>query len=239
MVGNLARKSITRQTVFQGTSAPAYLYSRFALGPSTRRLWTLAAARGLFHSLSVSGITKLFVMHESDSVILRAAKNPGILHSADSVQNRASPADETIAGDLSARRRKNYRICCGSGLMEGRVKSKDEAHVVIRPARLANSAELLTLIRAYYRFDHIRFDRRTIAPALAKLLRRPTLGRVWIMRAGTRPAGYLVLTYNFDLEFGGLEGLVTDLFVDAPYRGRGLGRCALEFVDNYCRARNI
>jgi len=98
---------------------------------------------------------------------------------------------------------------------------------------------LLKLIRAYYRFDHIRFNASTIAPALDKLLRSRSLGRVWIMYAGARPAGYAVLTYNFDLEFGGIEGLVTDLFVDARYRGRGLGRRALDVVDNYCRARGI
>ena len=117
--------------------------------------------------------------------------------------------------------------------------AKDESRIVIRPARFADRTELLVLIRAYYRFDHIRFNLRTIAPALYKLLRSRTLGRVWIMRKGARPAGYTVLTFNFDLEFGGLEGLVTDLFVDARHRGHGLGRRALEVVDDYCRARKI
>jgi ribosomal protein S18 acetylase RimI-like enzyme len=111
--------------------------------------------------------------------------------------------------------------------------------IVIRPARLSDRAELLALIRSYYRFDHIRFNPRTIAPALDELLRSRSFGRVWIMRDGARPAGYVVLTYNFDLEFGGIEGLVTDLFVDAAYRSCGLGRRSLEVVDDYCRARGI
>ncbi|HXD91169.1 MAG TPA: GNAT family N-acetyltransferase [Candidatus Binataceae bacterium] len=117
--------------------------------------------------------------------------------------------------------------------------AQDKNRIAIRPARLTDRAELLALIRAYYRFDHIRFNARTIAPALDKLLRSRSFGRVWIMCDGARPAGYVVLTFNFDLEFGGLEGLVTDLFVDARYRGRGLGRRALDIVDNYCRARGI
>ena len=117
--------------------------------------------------------------------------------------------------------------------------AQDKNRIAICPARLTDRAELLALIRAYYRFDHIRFNARTIAPALDKLLRSRSFGRVWIMYDGARPAGYVVLTFNFDLEFGGLEGLVTDLFVDARYRGRGLGRRALDIVDNYCRARGI
>jgi ribosomal protein S18 acetylase RimI-like enzyme len=111
--------------------------------------------------------------------------------------------------------------------------------IVIRPARLTDRADLLALIRAYYRFDHIRFSPRTIAPALDKLLCSRSFGRVWIMCDGARPAGYIVLTYNFDLEFGGIEGLVTDLFVYARYRGRDLGRRALDVVETYCRARGI
>jgi GNAT superfamily N-acetyltransferase len=111
--------------------------------------------------------------------------------------------------------------------------------IVIRGAGLSDRDELLRLIRAYYRFDGIAFHRRRIDEALQRLLRSRALGRVWIMRDGERAMGYVVLTFNYDLEFGGLEGLVTDLFVERRYRGRGLGKGALEAVDDYCRQRGI
>lgn len=117
------------------------------------------------------------------------------------------------------------------------MKGNDGA--VIRIARRADLPELIRLVRAYYQFDHIRFDARTMKPALAKLLRSRTLGRVWIMRDGGKAVGYVILTFNFDLEFDGLEGLVTDLFIEADYRGQGLGERALDVVDDYCRARGI
>jgi len=47
------------------------------------------------------------------------------------------------------------------------------------------------------------------------------------------------LSFNFDLEFGGFAGLVTDLFVHEEYRGRGLGRRALAIADAYCRSIGI
>ena len=37
---------------------------------------------------------------------------------------------------------------------------------------------------------------------------------------------YALLTYNFDLEFGGLQGILTDLFVVTRHRGSGLVRAA-------------
>lgn len=45
----------------------------------------------------------------------------------------------------------------------------------------------------------------------------------------------MILTFNYDLEFGGLQGIVTDLFLREKFRGRGLGEQALDCVEEYCR----
>ena len=111
--------------------------------------------------------------------------------------------------------------------------------ITLRIARASDAPELLRLIRAYYRFDGIRFQKSVIDAALRKLLRNRSLGRIWIMRDGVKPVGYVMLTFNYDLEFGGLEGIVTDLFIESAYRNRGLGRGALETVDDYCRSAGI
>ncbi len=113
------------------------------------------------------------------------------------------------------------------------------AQITIRSARTRDADALLPVIRAYYRFDHIRFNQRTIRAALEQLLRSRSLGRVWVICDGARAIGYVILTYNFDLEFSGIEGLVTDFFIHEDYRGRGLGRGALAVVDDYCRAHRI
>lgn len=110
---------------------------------------------------------------------------------------------------------------------------------VARKARASDSPQLLELIREYYRYDGIRFDAKTIGPALRKLLRDEALGCVWIIEDAGHTAGYVILTFNYDLEFGGTEGIVTDLFLREQYRGRGLGKMALDRVSEYCRAREI
>jgi GNAT superfamily N-acetyltransferase len=126
-----------------------------------------------------------------------------------------------------------------SSVTEHKYRQFSDDRVLIRAARSADSSDLLRLIRAYYRFDHIRFQPRVISRALGELLRRPSLGRAWIIRYNSRPVGYALLTFNFDLEFGGREGLVTELYIEAAYRGNGLGRQVLEVVDAYCLAHGI
>jgi ribosomal protein S18 acetylase RimI-like enzyme len=127
--------------------------------------------------------------------------------------------------------------------MKGRAKlfaeSDSKDIVEVRGARAADFARLLDLISEYYRYDGIAFDAKRIAPALRKLLRDPSLGCGWTIHSGTALAGYVILTFNYDLEFGGMQGIVTDLFVREKYRGRGLGKRALDCVEDYCRDHGI
>jgi len=119
------------------------------------------------------------------------------------------------------------------------VAIEDCDRIEIRRARRDDAVELLSLIRAYYRLDKIRFRGAAIKSALERLLKNRKLGSVWILRDGIQAVGYVMLAFTFDLEFGGLEGLVTDLYIDAKYRGRGLGERALKVVDEHCRSQGI
>lgn len=98
---------------------------------------------------------------------------------------------------------------------------------------------LLRLVAAYYKFDSIEFNQRVTGRALRRLLREEALGRVWVIDAGTALAGYAILTYNYDLEFGGAEGMLTDLYVAARYRRRGLGAQVISAISEFCREAGI
>jgi ribosomal protein S18 acetylase RimI-like enzyme len=51
--------------------------------------------------------------------------------------------------------------------------------------------------------------------------------------------GYAILTFNYDVEFDGIEGIVTDLFVKTNYRGRRVGQRIMAAMEDYCRAKKI
>jgi ribosomal protein S18 acetylase RimI-like enzyme len=109
----------------------------------------------------------------------------------------------------------------------------------IQVAGRSDWGRLLPLIAAYYKFDSIAFDRVVTGRALRGLLRDPSQGRAWIVDAGRSPAGYAILTYNYDLEFGGTQGIITDLFVGTRYRRKGLGAKLIDAICRYCRANGI
>lgn len=98
---------------------------------------------------------------------------------------------------------------------------------------------LLTLIEEYYRYDGIPFQTAAVTRGLRDLMDHPALGAAYVLYSEGRVAGYFVLSYGFDLEFGGRQATVTELFIVAPFRRRGLGRFAIGFAEDLLRSQGI
>ena len=111
--------------------------------------------------------------------------------------------------------------------------------VTFRPCGPKDHKVLLKLIIAYYRLDKIPFKRESLSRGLDTLLRNLSQGQAWLLETHHKAIGYAILTYNFDLEYGGVEGMLTDLYVEKRFRQRGVGSLALYEVEDFCRERGI
>ena len=111
--------------------------------------------------------------------------------------------------------------------------------ITFRPCGPKDHKMLLKLIVAYYRFDKIAYNLQSLSRGLDTLLRNLSLGQAWLMETHRKPVGYTLLTYNFDLEYGGVEGMLTEVYVEKPFRNRGVGTLALYEVEDFCRERGI
>lgn len=100
-------------------------------------------------------------------------------------------------------------------------------------------AALLKLVMAYYRFEKIAVNRKALSQGLDILLKNPSQGKMWLLERHKKPVGYALLTYTFDLEHGGAEGVLRDLFVEKHYRNQGIGSLALYEIEDYCRERGM
>ena len=93
---------------------------------------------------------------------------------------------------------------------------------------------ILDLMEQFYAEERYPFAREKARAALEPFLADPALGRAWLLRDGDAAVGYFVLTLGWSLEYGGRHAFVDELFVLPSHRGRGLGRRALEVLDEAC-----
>lgn len=117
--------------------------------------------------------------------------------------------------------------------------SKPMANVAIQLAKPHDLKTLVRLIRGYYAFDHIAFDEKVIRAGLKAMFKDDSTGLAFLIIVEAEPVGYAILTYGFDLEFGGRTALMTDLFLEPNHRGQGIGRKTLQFLELFCRKNGI
>ena len=98
---------------------------------------------------------------------------------------------------------------------------------------------LFVMMRELYEHESIAFDEPTARAALTQLLADDSCGVAHFILLGEEVAGYLVLTFGFSLEFGGRDAFVDELFVKDEFRGHGMGKAALGFAAEVCRARGV
>lgn len=98
---------------------------------------------------------------------------------------------------------------------------------------------LLKLVLAYNRFEKTKANRKSLSQGLDVLLRNPSQGKMWLLEVHKKTVGYALLTYNFELEYGGAEGVLRDLYVEKKYRDQGIGSLALYEIEDYCRERGM
>lgn len=88
-------------------------------------------------------------------------------------------------------------------------------------------AALLPMVEAYHAEDGITSDAEGRAAAIAPLLDGSPHGCVYVIGPRRAPVGYMVVTFGWSVEFGGLDGFIDELFVRPGVRGRGVASEAL------------
>jgi diamine N-acetyltransferase len=79
-------------------------------------------------------------------------------------------------------------------------------------------------------------QRRTI---FDRFVRDSTYGKAWLIAVGEQFVGYVVLTVSFSFEYRGYDAFIDELYIAKEYRGQGIGRRAMEFVEGAARELGV
>jgi GNAT superfamily N-acetyltransferase len=108
-----------------------------------------------------------------------------------------------------------------------------------RAAVAADVDAIVAMMSGYYEQDGYTFVAEEARAAALMLIGDPTLGRLWVAFEGKTVVGYVAVALGFSFEYRGREAFVDELFIAESYRGRGLGREALELAETYCREAGV
>jgi GNAT superfamily N-acetyltransferase len=91
-------------------------------------------------------------------------------------------------------------------------------------------------MRAFYAESGFLLDAEPAAAGFGALLADARLGRVWLIEAAESApaAGYIVVTFVFAMEYGGMAAVVDDFYLRPDARGEGLGKAALAAARRNC-----
>jgi ribosomal protein S18 acetylase RimI-like enzyme len=108
-----------------------------------------------------------------------------------------------------------------------------------KAAEANHLALLIEMMRDFYQHDHLSFDKGAALAALRQILADESVGRVYLMLAGEEVVGYIVLTLGFSLEYHGRDAFIDEIYVKENYRGQGIGKKALQFIEEVCRELGV
>ena len=106
-------------------------------------------------------------------------------------------------------------------------------------ADVADIDRLVEFMQEFYEVEHLTYDDQAARAALQRILNDDSFGKIWLIQLNEIAIGYVVLTLGFSLEFRGRDALIDEIYLRADYRGRGIGRRALEFVGDACRSLGV
>ena len=89
-------------------------------------------------------------------------------------------------------------------------------------ARPEHLEALLPLVAAFHGEQAIEQTEESRRAAITPLLEGSPLGAVYLIGPQRAPIGYIVITFGWSVEFGGMDAFVDELFIRPAVRGRGI-----------------
>jgi GNAT superfamily N-acetyltransferase len=79
------------------------------------------------------------------------------------------------------------------------------------------------------------FDETRVRSSLAELLQNPVYGLIYLISDDNRAIAYLVICFDYSLEYRGKGAWVDELFVEPEHRQQGIGTYLLDLAESASR----
>lgn len=95
-------------------------------------------------------------------------------------------------------------------------------------ATLAHLDKLDALVSAFHTEQDITLPDEQRRDGLRPLLEGIPHGVAYLIGPARAPIGYVIITFGWSVEFGGLDGFIDEIYIRPGVRGRGIGTETLQ-----------
>jgi GNAT superfamily N-acetyltransferase len=111
---------------------------------------------------------------------------------------------------------------------------------MLHEAKLASQTDLDSIFKLMQRMQldvpwTESFDESRVRYNLSELLQNPVYGLIYLVSDLNRAVAYLIICFDYSLEYRGKGAWVDELFVEPDYRQRGIGAYLLDLAESASR----
>lgn len=90
---------------------------------------------------------------------------------------------------------------------------------------------IIQMMQEFYIIDNYSFDQKATETNLLLVIKDETIGTVNLIELEDEIVGYFALTFGFSFEYGGKTGLLDEFYIRESFRGKGIGRLTMDYIE--------
>ncbi|MEM1232725.1 MAG: GNAT family N-acetyltransferase [Pseudomonadota bacterium] len=107
----------------------------------------------------------------------------------------------------------------------------------LHKAEVQDADRLVALIAAFHAEEGMDTDEGHIRRAIGPILDGSPHGELFLAGPRRAPAGYVMVSYGWSIEFGGLDSYLDEIYMRPAVRGRGIGQDVIHALSHHLAAK--
>lgn len=111
--------------------------------------------------------------------------------------------------------------------------------LTFKPLLSSQIESIVQMMHDFYAIDNYPIDIEVSKKLFQEFIYDEKLGKVWLIYIDEIIVGYVILTFVFSFEYKGRIAFLDELYIKESYRGKGIGKNAIDFIKEQASNQNV
>ena len=101
-----------------------------------------------------------------------------------------------------------------------------------KPLEIKDISFITQMMQDFYAIDNYPMNIEVTQELFQEFITNENLGKSWLIYSENEKVGYFILTFIFSFEYGGKIAFIDELYIKEKFRGKGIGKQAIQFIQS-------